>query len=161
MSFWISLAPQIKIFLLAMLPIIEVRGAIPLGLTVYDQSIITTFIFGAAGNFIAAAIVFLGLHMFGDKVIEKIPKIGPMLEKYLARARRIFKGKYEHWGVLGLILFVGIPLPMTGGWTGAAAAYVFGFPKKKSLAALAAGVLLASTVMTLLTTGIEWIIRLF
>ncbi len=161
MEFWTSLAPQIKIFVLAMLPIAEVRLAIPVGLTVYGQSVVTTFIFAAAGNIAAASIVFIGFHTFADTIIQKIPKIGNLLEKYLDRARRVFTGKYKHWGVVGLVLFVGIPLPMTGGWTGAAAAYVFGFEKKKSLLALMTGVLLASIVMTLGTTGVEWLINLF
>ena len=161
MEFWTTLAPQLKIFILAMLPIAEVRLAIPLGLTIYQQSIVITFLFAAAGNILASSMVFIGLHACGDMFIKKIPHLGSWLEKYLRRARHVFTGKYERWGVLGLVLFVGIPLPMTGGWTGAAAAYVFGFPKKKSLSALAAGVLLASTIMILATTGIEWIIKLF
>lgn len=62
---------------------------------------------------------------------------------------------FEKYGSIGLAIFVGIPLPATGAWTGCAAAFIFGFKFKNALPAIFAGVLLAGLVMTLLTVGIN------
>jgi len=60
----------------------------------------------------------------------------------------------ERYGPWGLALFVAVPLPVTGAWTGAAAAYVFGIPFRRSLPAIVAGVLLAGIVVTLAVRGV-------
>lgn len=148
---------QIKVFLIAMLPILEVRGAIPWSVAMYEIPHWQTYIFGVAGNITASAIVLYGLQKYGDLIIEKIPKFGEYIEKYLSRARRLFTGKYEKWGVFGLVLFVGIPLPMTGAWTGSAVAYIFGFDRTQALYAIIAGVFLSAAIMLTASVGIEWL----
>ena len=66
-----------------------------------------------------------------------------------ARTRKKVKGKLEKYGVAGLILFVAVPLPVTGAWTGCAAAHVFGIPLRKALPAVMLGILMAGVVVTL------------
>ena len=58
----------------------------------------------------------------------------------------------ETWEFLGLVIFVGIPLPVTGAWTGAAAAFLFGLSYKKSFTAIFAGLLMSATIVTIITT---------
>jgi uncharacterized membrane protein len=62
--------------------------------------------------------------------------------------------------LIGLAIFVGIPLPVTGAWTGCAAAFVFGFKFKNALVAIFAGVLMAGIIITILTMGINIFNRL-
>jgi len=71
------------------------------------------------------------------------------------RTHRKHSKSFEKYGSIGLAIFVGIPLPATGAWTGCAAAFVFGFKFRNALFAIFVGVLLAGIVMTLLTVGIN------
>jgi uncharacterized membrane protein len=70
-----------------------------------------------------------------------------------SRTRHKFFGKYEVWGDLALVIFVAIPLPMTGAWTGAVAAFLFGIDKKKSLFLVTLGAMMAGVIVTLATLG--------
>ena len=67
------------------------------------------------------------------------------------RTRRKHSKKFEKWGALALITFVAIPLPITGGWSGALAAFVFGIPFKKALPLIFSGVIIAGVIVTGLT----------
>jgi uncharacterized membrane protein len=64
--------------------------------------------------------------------------------------------KYHFWG---LVLFVGIPLPVTGAWTGCIAAHLFGIPKLKALAAIMLGLCLSGTIVSILLMTGNWIIN--
>lgn len=161
MMLWNSLTPQLQLALIAMLPITEVNLAIPLGLTIYALPWWEVFVMSVLGNIAAASAVYLGLHAWADTVIKRVPFLNTYVESYLNRARRIFTGKYELWGVAGLILFIAVPLPFAGAWTAAAIAYVFGFPKKKSLLAISLGVILAAITIVIATLGIEFILGWF
>jgi len=69
------------------------------------------------------------------------------------RTRRKLTGRVEKYGYWALTLFVAVPLPVTGAWTGALAAFVFGLPKKKALLAIFVGVCISATIVTLVTVG--------
>ena len=70
------------------------------------------------------------------------------------RTRKKHNGKFEKWGALALITFVAIPLPVTGGWSGALAAFVFGIPFKKALPLIFLGVIIAGAIVTGLSLGV-------
>jgi len=76
---------------------------------------------------------------------------GKMFSKKLKQAEKAFSGKYSKYGALGLIIFVGIPLPLTGSWTGSLAAFIFNIPFRKSWPLILAGVCMAATLVTLIT----------
>ena len=142
--------PRWVTFLLAMTPIGELRIALPWGITMGEMSWYSAYFWAIAGNFlISIPIVFL---------------LGP-ISNYLMRwalAKRFFdwlfertrrKGKLiETWEFWGLVVFVGIPLPVTGAWTGAAAAFLFGLSYKKSLLAILTGLFMSATIVTIITT---------
>ena len=73
---------------------------------------------------------------------------------FCPRPRHKFTGKYQRWGELALVIFVAIPLPMTGAWTGSVAAFIFGIPKKRSLTLISLGIMIAGVIVTLATLGI-------
>jgi len=75
------------------------------------------------------------------------------MQKLFERTRRKLNGRVEKYGYWALTLFVAIPLPVTGAWTGTLAAFVFGLPKKASFIAIFIGVCISATIVTLVTLG--------
>ena len=83
-------------------------------------------------------------------VLKKIEIFNSVIEYIFTRTKN--KGKIiDNMKFYGLVIFVGIPFPLTGVWTGSLAAYLFGLSKKKSILAIIFGVLISSTIVTLLT----------
>ena len=146
--------PQIATMLIAMLPIAELRGSIPLALTVYGLNVPTAYILSVVANMIP--VIFL-LWLFGPisgYLMEKSKLANKFFAWLFSRTHHKFSGKYKVWGDLALIVFVAIPLPITGAWTGSVAAFLFGIPKKKSLALITIGAMIAGVVVTLATLGV-------
>ena len=138
----------IWVFLIAMVPLIEIRGAIPYAV-IWGLPLIPSIIVAVIGNMIPVPIIFL----FARKVLEwgKDKKvIGPFftwcLQKGEKGGRKLEEkaGRGLYWA---LFLFVGIPLPGTGAWTGMLAASILDMDFKKSTIAALGGVLLAGAIM--------------
>lgn len=142
--------------LIAMIPIAELRGAIPWALANLPfgggLSWTEAYIYAVIGNMIP---IFPILLLF-DKVYLKLNKY-PLFNRFFnwlfTRTRKRGKdiAKYKE---LGLIIFVGIPLPATGAWTGAVAAFVFGLSIKRAMVCIFIGVLLAGVIVTLTSLGV-------
>lgn len=79
-------------------------------------------------------------------------------QKLFARTRRKHTKRFETMEEIALVAFVAIPLPMTGGWSGALAAFVFGISPKKSIPLIFLGVLIAGIIVSLLTLGVKFFI---
>ncbi len=145
-----SFSAEWAVFLLSMIPITELRAAVPIGLEVYQLSIAQTFIISVLGNMIPTIFILLLLPRMHNWVLRQ-KFFGDVLRKKLSDAEKYFSGKYAKYGSIALILFVGIPLPFTGAWTGSLAAFIFNIPFKKSFPLIFVGVCLAATLMTLIT----------
>lgn len=149
-----NIPPQLATFLIALIPIAELRVAIPVALGVYKLPIWQAIFFASIADIIIAALIiyFLGpIHKFLSGKFKRVDKFFDWLFK---RTRRKFSGKYETWGNIGLMIFVGIPLPMTGSWTGSIAAWLFGMPKKRSLSYISLGVIISAGIVTLISLGV-------
>lgn len=146
--------PQLATMLIAMIPIAELRGAIPVALGVYNLSVFSAYFWSVFGNVIP--IIFLLLWL--EPVSRFLMKRSRILDKFFRwlfeRTRRKFTKKYEKWGLLALTIFVAIPLPVTGGWTGSVAAFVFGIPFYKALPSIVLGILIAGLIVTLASLGV-------
>ena len=142
--------PRWITFLLAMTPIGELRVALPWGITFGEMQWYEAYLWAVAGNFIISIPIVLLLGPISRFLMRWSP--GEKFFNWLfARTRR--KGKMiETWEFFGLVLFVGIPLPVTGAWTGAAAAFLFGLPHWKSFLAIFMGLLMSATIVTIITT---------
>jgi len=149
-TWFASLPHEWAVFFLSMLPITELRAAIPIGLSVYHLSILTTWFMAVFGNLVPSFFLLLLLPWFHEWILRQ-KFIGPIFKKKLEDAERFFSGKHARYGAIALVVFVGIPLPMTGAWTGSLASFIFKIPFKKSFPLIALGVALAATMMTLLT----------
>ncbi len=139
----------VKIFLISMVPLIELRGAIPIS-QLWGMPIIWSYIVCIIGNMIPVPFIYL----FAAKFLEwgKDKKvIGGFCSWCLKKGHRAGKKLSDKAGQRGafvaLMLFVGIPIPGTGAWTGTLAASFLGFGLKKSAIAVMAGVLLAGIIM--------------
>lgn len=159
---WFSgISPEWATFFISMIPITEIRASIPIALEVYDLPIWKTWIISVAGGMIPALII-LSLVPYIHAWIMRSVFLGKVLTRLLDRAEKRFSGKYAKYGAIALVIFVGIPLPLTGAWTGSFAAFVFNIPFKKSAPLIFAGVCLAATVITLITLfaggALRWLV---
>jgi len=146
--------PYIQTLLTAMIPIGELRLAIPVALASLDMTVPQAYIISIIGNLIP--VIFLLLFL--ESVSRLLSKRSESFDKFFlwlfARTRRRFENKYHAYGYIALVLFVAIPLPITGAWTGSAAAYLLGIPFGKAFALIALGVALSGIIVTLASLGI-------
>lgn len=145
-------------FLVSMVPLIELRGAVPIGLSnLFGEAIpiIPLYIICILGNMLPVPIIFF----FARKVLEwgKDKKIiGKFFTFCIEKGEKGGKKLQEKAGkglYVALFLFVGIPLPGTGAWTGTLAASFLDMDFKKSTIAIMAGVVLAGIIMGLASAG--------
>lgn len=142
---------EIIIFLVSMMPILELRGGILLG-TLFGIDAMTNFIICLVGNIlvIPVALFLLGFIFKLLRKIEFFDKIITWFEnKCLSKREQLDK-----YGYFGLFLFVGIPLPGTGVWTGCFLASLLEMDFKKSFLSALLGVILAGCIMLVLSYGI-------
>ena len=137
-------------FLLSFLPISEVRGAIPYGFK-QDLPLLGILIVSIVGNFLPVIPVYLGIQQFA-RVLSRNRLAKRFFDRVFERARRKAKG-IEYSEFFGLAIFVGIPLPMTGAWTGAIIGSLLGIPPKRAIPAIFLGILIAAAVVTAVCLG--------
>ncbi len=142
----------LTVFLVSMVPLIELRGAIPYGV-MFGLPLWLTFLIAIVGNMLPVPIIFF----FARRVLEwgaDKPVIGKVFTFFLEKGHKggeklqAKAGRGLYWA---LLLFVGIPLPGTGAWTGTLAASLLDMDFKKSVLACVGGVLLAGCIMGLLS----------
>jgi len=143
--------PQLATFLIAMIPIAELRVAIPLALSVYKLSFWQSFFFSVLGNIVPVFFIIYFIDPASKFLMVKSRIFNLFFTWLFKRTRIKFEGNYERWGLLALAIFVAIPLPMTGAWTGALAAFLFQIPKKQAAIYITLGVLGAGIIVTILT----------
>ena len=132
--------------LLGIIPISELRGAIPYA---YFNGVPLwlSFLIGILSNALVPFIAFLFFNTL-HTVLDKWSVYHNFFEKTVARARRKVGEKVNKYGLLGLMLFVAIPLPITGAWTGTIGAWVLGLDRKRSILFIILGVLTAGIIVT-------------
>lgn len=139
---------------LSLIPISELRGAIPYGY-LNNLSLLEVLTISVFFNCLVPVIGFTFLSTLHN-LFMKSGAYRRVIGSLIERARVSVGSKVQKYGILGLILFVGIPLPVTGAWTGTLGAWVLGLDRKKSFFAIVIGVLMAAAVVTaVLLTGSE------
>ena len=147
--------------LVAMLPIAELRGAIPWALAPPPlgggMGWQEAYIYAVIGNIVPVIPLLLLLERVSS-ALRRYPLFDRFFTWLFERTRRR-SAAVERYGALGLILFVGIPLPVTGAWTGSVAAFLFGVRFRYAFPAIVCGVLLAGVVVTLASLGVLGAVR--
>ncbi len=141
----LTLSPELAVIIVAALPVLELRGAVPLGLTLGLHPA-STYILAVVGNMLPMPVIVTLLHPFMFR-LRRSPRVSEIIESYYRRTR----AKSTHikrYGFWGLVLFVALPLPSTGAWTGAIAACLLGLRFWPTMLALLLGTLLAGVIVT-------------
>lgn len=148
------------VFLISMVPVAELRVAVPLAIGM-NLPVIPSYIICIIGNMLPVPIIFL----FARKVLEwgqDKPLIGGIFTWLLQKGEKGGQKLLDAGGksvYVGLLLFVGIPLPGTGAWTGTLAASILDLDFKKSVMAALGGVLMAGIIMATASSGIFGFLR--
>jgi len=154
---WVEALPlpePLLVVLLAMLPIIELRGAIPVARGIFDMSAWTSYLWSVLGNAIPVPIIL----WFFTPFVAWTERHWAWLHRWLvglqARTQRRHTKRFDRLQSAALITFVAIPLPITGAWTGSLAAIVFGIDKRRAIPLILVGILIAGLVVTLFLEGL-------
>lgn len=140
-------------FVVAMLPVVELRLAIPigvsLGLPVWQAAVISV-----VGNILPAPFIIAFIRVIMSFLRDKsktMAKFVAWLEKKGTGPKADRVRKYEFWG---LLLFVAVPLPGTGAWTGSLVAALLDIRMRRALPPICAGVIIAAVIVSLATSGV-------
>lgn len=144
---------KLTIFIISMIPILELRGGLlAASPALLDVPILQAIPICVIGNIIPVPFILLFITPLFDR-LKKTKRIAPLVHKIeskaMAKSDRV--EKYEFWG---LVLFVGIPLPGTGAWTGSLIAALLDIPFKKALTAVLIGICMATIIMSVISYGL-------
>ena len=152
-------AGYVYVFLISMLPIIELRGAIPVAFAL-GLDMVPSFVVSVLGNLLPVPFILLFITPFCN--LLKKTKLFRWFPEWLEKKVSKNEAKVTRYKNLGLFLFVAIPLPGTGAWTGALVASFIGYKFKDAFLAILSGVLTAGVIMSALSFGLlDFIINLF
>ncbi len=146
-----GLSREVIIFIISLMPILELRGGM-LAATVLHVDFIKALGICILGNILPIPLILI----FLEKILEVLAKWSVTKKVVLWLEKKVDskREQIDKYGYLGLILFVGIPLPGTGAWTGTLLAVMLGLDKKKSFICIMIGVFLASIIMSIVSYGI-------
>lgn len=143
-------------FVISMVPVIELRGAIPIGVY-HGLSASTAMIAAILGNLVPVPFIIIFIRKIFKWMQSKHERLAAIVHKFEAKAdsKKEQVLKYEFWG---LVILVAIPLPGTGAWTGALVAAMLDLQLKRAMPAITLGVIIAGIIVTAATFGIQSII---
>jgi len=142
------------VLLSATLPIVELRGAIPLGVVVYDLPAWLVYLVSVLGTVLPVLVLLWLWPWLVNSIFRQFKPLDRFLNWLFERTRKRFYQRYRKWGDLALVIFVAIPLPITGVWTGSVAAYLFGIPYWRAWGLITLGALVSGLLVLLATMGI-------
>jgi uncharacterized membrane protein len=148
----LNIPPEILVFLSSMLPLTELRGAIPLGFVMRLEPV-TIFFLALIGNIIPCFFILWVLGPISEFLMRHFTFFNKFFTKLFEKTRNKHKDALEKYGPIFLIVFVAIPLPGSGGWTGSLVAFLFGIKYWKAMGLISIGLFIAATVITLSITG--------
>lgn len=138
--------------LVSMVPVVELRGGIPFGVAA-GLPVWQAYLAAVIGNIIPAPFIIVYIRRIFQWMREKLPRFNGVVDRLEEKAH--LKGKtVSRYKYLGLAVFVAIPLPGTGAWTGALAAAFLDMPLRRAIPAILAGVLIAGIAVSILTFGV-------
>ena len=144
---------EIIVFLILMCPILELRGGL-IAASLLEMNPWISYVICIIGNIIPIPLILWLINKILNFMRKSKNKRLNGIVKWLDKKVDKHKGQIEKFGYLGLVLFVGIPLPGTGAWTGCLIASVLEMDRKKSFIAALIGVFIASVIMMLVSFGL-------
>lgn len=138
--------------LFSMIPVVELRGGIPFGVGI-GLPVWAAFLAAVIGNLIPVPFIIVYIRRIFQWMRRRMPRLNHLVDKLERKAhlkgQRVTKYKY-----LGLMLFVAIPLPGTGAWTGSLAAAFLDMPLRRAIPSVVAGVVIAGLAISILSYGV-------
>lgn len=145
--------PYLITFFLAMTPVGELRASLPLAISVYKMPVEVAFLLSYLGNIIPPIFIILFLEPVSKFLSERSIFFKRFFD-WIFRRTRAKSEIIERYEVLGLIIFVAIPLPLTGAWTGSIASFLLGMRPIRAIISVLLGVFIAGIIVTLSTLGV-------
>lgn len=132
-----------------MVPLIEQRGAIPMGILAFHMNPFLVFVASLVGSFIPSPFIYIFFNKIFAwmKTVKQLTKFTDFVEKKVQKGSK----QLEKYKEIGLITFVGIPLPTTGLWTGTAIAAFMGLDFKKSMWCVFLGGVVSAVIITIVS----------
>lgn len=151
-----GVADPVAVALISALPVVELRGGIPFGRLVLQMGSLSTWIWAVAGNLAPLPLVFWLLGVVDRYCTpHRLAWLRRLLDGLYAHTRRRHSARFVRLRDLALLMVVAIPLPLTGGWSGVLAAYVFDIPLRRASWLIGTGVAVAGTaVLALVDAGL-------
>ncbi|EKE19500.1 MAG: hypothetical protein ACD_8C00146G0005 [uncultured bacterium] len=150
-NFFSNFPKELATFLIAFIPVTELRASIPLALKVYGLSPFASWFYSVAGTYFVMVVIVLLL----DPIAKLLSRYIPLFEKFFnwlfEHTRKRANGKMEKYGEWAIFILAATPIPLLGGLTGALAAFVFDVPLKKSLPLLLFGTMVAGAIVLMVT----------
>ncbi|HPY01463.1 MAG TPA: small multi-drug export protein [Candidatus Marinimicrobia bacterium] len=139
----------IKMIAITFVPTLELRASIPYGIFAANISWLIVFAVCVVANIIVGILIYLLMDLI-IKIITKIPVITKVWDNYVAKTQQKIQKGVDKYGKWALAIFIGIPLPGSGVYTGALAAYLIGLRFKKFMVANVIGVIIAGIAVTVI-----------
>ncbi|HET7265370.1 MAG TPA: small multi-drug export protein [bacterium] len=146
----------VHVMVLSVVPWVELRLAIPYGIA-RGLSPAIAFCAAVLASWIMIIPAFVALDLFYERLLSRSAFVRRLIQEVRHRGRKYV----ERWGVVGVGIYVSLPFPGPGIYSGAVLAWTFGLPRRQAVAALAVGVLVSAFLVTLISTGLIAVIRRF
>lgn len=144
---------ELVVFIISLMPILELRGGL-IAAALLDLNPVSAYIISIIGNVLPVPFILWFINSILKFMRNSKIKLFYKTANWLDEKVEKHKGQIEKFGFMGLVLFVGIPLPGTGAWTGCLIASVLEMDRKKSFVAAMIGILMASIIMMILSFGL-------
>ncbi len=151
-TFW----KYLTVFGMSMVPVVELRGAIPAGIAM-DLNPIAVYLLSIVGNMLPVPVIILFVRRIFDWMKGKSRRLGDIARRFEAKAES-HRDRVQRYEMLGLMIFVAIPAPGTGAWTGALIAAMLDMRLKRAIPPIAVGVIIAGAIMLIISGGIKWLV---
>jgi len=146
-----NIPPQLATFLIAMVPISELRAAIPIGIKIYHLSVWSVYFWSVLGNLVPMILIVLILQPIADFLSRNFRIFHKFFDWLFEHTRKRGAKKFEKWGEFAVFILTATPIPLLGGWTGPLAAFVFNIKLKKSIPLIILGCMTAGVIVVFLT----------
>ena len=150
-SWFRDFPPELATFLIATLPISELRAAIPIAMKVYHLSVWSAYLWSVLGNLVPMILIVLIIQPVAEFLSRHIGLFEKFFNWLFEHTHNRGKAKFEKWGTFAVFILTAIPIPLIGGWTGPLAAFVFYVPLKKSIPLIILGCMTAGAIVTAIT----------
>lgn len=144
----------VHVMVLSVVPWVELRLAIPYGIARGLHPLLVCAA-AVAASWAVVLPVFVVLDLFYERLLSRLPLVRRVVDEVRAHGRAYV----ERWGVLGVAIYVSLPIPGPGVYSGALLAWLFGLPRRQALLALASGVVVSALFVTVISTGVIALVK--